>query len=73
MEAPETRYAIAPDGIYIAYQAVGEGPVDLVWQLDLFGNVDLVWETELGDWFAELAFVLSTDPARPPRNGALES
>jgi class 3 adenylate cyclase len=55
MEIPETRYAITPDGIYLAYQAVGEGPVDLVWQLDLFGNIDLVWETDLGNWFSDLA------------------
>jgi len=34
MEVRDTRYAITPDGIYLAYQAVGEGPLDLVWQFD---------------------------------------
>jgi hypothetical protein len=29
-EIPQTRYAKAPDGTSIAYQVVGEGPVDLV-------------------------------------------
>jgi class 3 adenylate cyclase len=41
---PETRYARTPDGVYIAYQVTGEGPVDLVWQFDFVGNVDLAWE-----------------------------
>jgi hypothetical protein len=41
MEIPDTRYAKTPDGVYLAYQAVGEGPIDLVWQYDLiFGNVE---------------------------------
>ena len=31
METPETRYATTPDGISIAYQVVGDGPVDLVY------------------------------------------
>jgi hypothetical protein len=49
--APETQYAKTPDGVYIAYQVTGEGPVDVAWQFDWLGNVDLVWET-LG--FAQL-------------------
>jgi class 3 adenylate cyclase/pimeloyl-ACP methyl ester carboxylesterase len=44
---PETQYARTPDGIYIAYQVAGEGPVDLVWQFDSLGNLDLVWEEPL--------------------------
>ena len=53
MEIRDTRYAKTPDGVYIAYQAVGEGPVDLVWQLDQTGDVDLVWEAPLGRWLRE--------------------
>jgi class 3 adenylate cyclase len=30
MEAPETRYAKTSDGVHIAYQVAGDGPVDLV-------------------------------------------
>jgi class 3 adenylate cyclase len=41
---PETRYAKTPDGVYIAYQVVGEGPPDVAWQFDFTGNVDLAWE-----------------------------
>jgi class 3 adenylate cyclase len=52
----ETRYAKAPDGAYIAYQATGDGPIDLVWQLDWFGNVDVIWEERtFGDLFAAIA------------------
>jgi class 3 adenylate cyclase len=54
VEPPETRYAKTSDGIYLAYQTVGDGPVDLAWQLDIFGDVDLIWETPLGSWFEEL-------------------
>jgi class 3 adenylate cyclase len=42
---PETRYARTPDGVYIAYQVAGEGPVDVAWQFDFVGNVDVVWES----------------------------
>jgi hypothetical protein len=38
MEIHETRYARTPDGAYIAYQVVGDGPIDLVWQLDVFAT-----------------------------------
>jgi class 3 adenylate cyclase len=44
MEIRDSRYARAIDGAYIAYQTVGEGPVDVVWQLDWFGNIDVIWE-----------------------------
>src|SRR4029077_3625730 len=44
VDVPETRYARAPDGCYIAYQIVGGGPIDLVWQFDFFGNVDVMWD-----------------------------
>ena len=53
---PDTWYAVAPDGAYIAYQVVGDGPVDLVWQFDFFGNVDIVWEQHrYSSWWRELA------------------
>jgi class 3 adenylate cyclase/pimeloyl-ACP methyl ester carboxylesterase len=40
----ETRYAIAADGTYIAYQITGTGSVDVVWQPDWPGNIDMEWE-----------------------------
>jgi hypothetical protein len=30
MDRPMTRYATTDDGVSIAYQVVGEGPIDLV-------------------------------------------
>jgi class 3 adenylate cyclase/pimeloyl-ACP methyl ester carboxylesterase len=44
MEIRDTRYATTPDGIYIAYQTAGVGPLDFVWQFDHTGDVDLAWE-----------------------------
>ncbi len=41
---PETRYAKGPDGTSIAYQVVGEGPVDLVYASGIWSNVDVMWE-----------------------------
>jgi pimeloyl-ACP methyl ester carboxylesterase len=38
-----TRYVKTSDGVYIAYQITGEGPIDLVWQFDYVGDVDLMW------------------------------
>jgi len=55
VENPETDYAITPDGIYLAYQTLGTGPPDLVWQPDWPGNIDFEWEefdgvSILRDW-----------------------
>jgi class 3 adenylate cyclase/pimeloyl-ACP methyl ester carboxylesterase len=44
MEIRDTRYARTPEGVYIAYQVAGEGPVDFAWGFDFSGNVDLAWE-----------------------------
>jgi class 3 adenylate cyclase len=44
---PDTRYAKTADGVHIAFQVVGEGPVDLAWQFDWVGNVDLIWDHPL--------------------------
>lgn len=41
---PETRYAKTPDGVYLAYQVAGEGPIDIAWQSDWLSNVDVLWE-----------------------------
>jgi class 3 adenylate cyclase/pimeloyl-ACP methyl ester carboxylesterase len=45
----ETRFAQTRDGVYLAYQVVGSGPVDVVMDLHAFaGNVDLIWDEP--DW-----------------------
>jgi len=53
---PETGYAKTDDGVYIAYQTVGDGPVDIAWQFEWVGNVDVVWEYRpYAEWFRGLA------------------
>jgi class 3 adenylate cyclase len=53
---PKTGYAKADDGVYIAYQTLGDGPVDIVWQFEWIGNVDSIWEFRpYAEWFRGLA------------------
>ncbi len=45
----DTRYVRTADGVYIGYQAVGEGPVDVAVEFNIDeGNVDLMWDEP--DW-----------------------
>ena len=56
MDIPETRYATTEEGISIAYQTVGDGPVDLVLDTAIFGNVEIMWElAPLADLFGKLS------------------
>jgi pimeloyl-ACP methyl ester carboxylesterase len=56
VENPETDYAIAPDGVYLAYQTLGTGEPALVWQTDWPGNIDFEWEDKLvGTFLREVA------------------
>ena len=48
MEVADTHYAITPDGVYIAHQLYGDGPIDVVWQTDWPGNIDMEMEDPLG-------------------------
>jgi pimeloyl-ACP methyl ester carboxylesterase len=41
---PETRYAKAADGVHIAYQVVGDGPVDVVAIIGWVTNLEAMWE-----------------------------
>ena len=40
---PETRYAARPDGVNIAYQVVGDGPMDIVYAPGFVSHLDLQW------------------------------
>ena len=44
MEIPETRYAKTPEGIYIAYQVVGDGPIDLLYLPGYTSNLFWQWK-----------------------------
>jgi len=43
VQIPETRYAAAADGVQVAYQVFGDGPVDLVWVPGFVSNVEYAW------------------------------
>lgn len=47
MDVPETRYAVSPDGVHIAYHVVGEGPVDVLWLHSFNGGLEMQWEHHL--------------------------
>ena len=54
-EVPDTRYAQSA-GVNIAYQAVGDGPVDVVYVPGWVSHVELAWELpELAAGFERLA------------------
>ena len=44
MKSPDTRFAKTADGVHIAYQVVGDRPVDLVWVMGWTSNVEAMWE-----------------------------
>jgi len=52
----ETRYVTTGDGVYIAYQVVGAGPVDVAMDFHAFaGNFDLIWdEPNCGQWLVSI-------------------
>ena len=44
MQRPTTRYVETVDGVHIAYQVVGDGPIDIVYSAGFVSNVDTAWE-----------------------------
>jgi class 3 adenylate cyclase len=43
VQQPDTRYVARPDGVNIAYQAWGSGPVDLLYAPGFISHLDLLW------------------------------
>ena len=41
---PDTRYAKAADGVHIAYQVTGSGPLDVVMVPGFVSHVELAWD-----------------------------
>jgi pimeloyl-ACP methyl ester carboxylesterase len=55
VERPKTRYARSGD-LHIAYQVVGDGPIDLVWIPGWFSHVEQSWEwLDIAAFFERLA------------------
>ena len=50
-EQPKTRYTRSADGLYIAYQAIGDGPMDVVIMPMNWSNVELHWEEPIASRF----------------------
>ncbi|HVQ87847.1 MAG TPA: adenylate/guanylate cyclase domain-containing protein [Actinomycetes bacterium] len=48
MGVSDTRYAKTVDGLHIAYQVAGDGPVDLVYLSPWFSHLEVNWE--LPEW-----------------------
>ena len=44
MKVPETRYAKTADGVHIAYQVAGDGPVDMVFVMGWVTNLEAMWD-----------------------------
>ena len=44
MDHPEIRYAKTSDGVHIAYQTIGVGPIDLVYLPGYVSNIELNWD-----------------------------
>ena len=70
---PETHYAKTPDGVYIAYQTIGDGPIDIVWQFEWIGNVDTIWQYPgVRRMAPQPGIVLAADPSRSARYRGLQ-
>lgn len=55
-EQPETQYARSDEGLYVAYQVFGEGPLDILFIPNWMSNVDVMWEEpSLARYFDRLA------------------
>jgi hypothetical protein len=68
---PETRYAKSVD-TYIAYQVMGDGPVELVFVPGFMTHLDMQLEQPLyASLMARLASFLSVDQVRQERNGPI--
>ena len=69
VEAPETRYAKTADGVYIAYQTIGNGPMDLVLVCYLL-HIEHIWTWPVAASFSAAArHVLAPDPLRSKGTG----
>src|SRR6266436_4827728 len=44
VNVPDTRYAKTADGLHIAYQVLGEGPIDLLFIPGYQSNLELNWD-----------------------------
>jgi len=56
VDIPQTRYAKTADGVHIAYQTVGTGPVDIAFVMGWTSHIELLWkEPTLARFLSRLA------------------
>jgi pimeloyl-ACP methyl ester carboxylesterase len=53
VEPPPIRYAKTVDGVYIAYQVNGDGPIDLVYIMGFTGNFEVEFDSPWGRRFLD--------------------
>src|SRR6266516_1920732 len=68
----DTWYAKTPDGVHIAYQLVGAGPIDLVYQGG-WGNIDFLWQLPLDRAWIEALSSIGRVILHDPRATGLSS
>ena len=64
MDRPQTRYAVTDDDVHIAYQVIGDGPVDVVFVHAFVSHLELFWDLpsyerfirELSSWARVIVF-----------------
>ena len=44
VQAPDVHYATTVDNVHIAYQVVGQGPIDLIYAPAFISHLDVFWE-----------------------------
>jgi class 3 adenylate cyclase len=56
MDGAKTRYVKTRDGTHLAYQVVGDGPVDIAVVWNILGNVEAMWQVPaIADFAGSLA------------------
>jgi class 3 adenylate cyclase len=43
VQPPDTQYVTRPDGVAIAWQQFGDGPIDILWSPGFISHLDLAW------------------------------
>ncbi len=63
---PDIRYAKTPEGVHIAYQVVGDGPMDLVWPGPGYSSMHHMWRLPKMERFlnrlGSIARLIAFDP-----------
>ena len=53
---PETHYATTADGVHVAYQVIGDGPIDVLFVMGWVTNIEWMWTLpEIRKWFDRMS------------------